>query len=207
MANRRLASRSRRAATGTCRARTAVRGEPTPRGGSAAARLQGIATKTTLSGSITTTGTAPSRCSAAGGTRTTTGCCAERAGFWWDDATNQCYDPWGCWDNAAPIALLAYSCSGLSCRFDGGGSSDIDGIIVAYEWDFSDGATGSGASVQHAYAQAGSHTVTLTVTDDGGAVGSGSTTVAVTTLWVPARLRGGHRARPRKWDAESPRTS
>jgi PKD repeat protein len=50
--------------------------------------------------------------------------------------------------------------------FDGTGSSDPDGTIVAYHWDFGDGATGSGAQPIHAYSMAGGYTVELCVTDN-----------------------------------------
>lgn len=51
-------------------------------------------------------------------------------------------------------------------QFDGTGSSDPDGTIVSYEWDFGDGATGSGATPTHTYTAFGLYTVTLCVTDD-----------------------------------------
>ncbi|MCU4140519.1 MAG: hypothetical protein MW690_000994 [Methanophagales archaeon] len=50
--------------------------------------------------------------------------------------------------------------------FDASASTDPDGSIVSYEWDFGDGETASGKVVTHAYSDAGSYTVTLTVTDD-----------------------------------------
>jgi PKD repeat protein len=37
--------------------------------------------------------------------------------------------------------------------------------LVAWHWDFGDGASGTGAAVSHAYLEAGTYTVTLTVTD------------------------------------------
>jgi PKD repeat protein len=40
--------------------------------------------------------------------------------------------------------------------------------IVSYRWTFGDGATGSGVTVSHAYATAGTYTVQLTVTDEAG---------------------------------------
>lgn len=70
--------------------------------------------------------------------------------------------------NAAPVAAFTQSCSQLDCAFDAGGSSDPDGTIAGYAWDFGDGATGSGKTAQHSFA-AGTHTVTLTVTDNDGA--------------------------------------
>jgi len=51
-------------------------------------------------------------------------------------------------------------------------SSDPDGSIVAWSWDFGDGATSSAHSPAHTYADAGRYTVRLTVTDDDGATAS-----------------------------------
>jgi PKD repeat protein len=48
--------------------------------------------------------------------------------------------------------------------FDATNSSD-DVDIVTYEWDFGDGATGTGAVTTHTYATPGSYVVTLTVWD------------------------------------------
>jgi PKD repeat protein len=50
--------------------------------------------------------------------------------------------------------------------FDGSGSSDKDGAIVAYQWDFADGSGASGMIVRHQFAESGRYPVTLTVTDD-----------------------------------------
>jgi PKD repeat protein len=54
---------------------------------------------------------------------------------------------------------------------DGTASRPVTGSIVLYQWDFGDGATASGAVVEHTYTRAWRYTVTLTVTDSGGAVG------------------------------------
>jgi PKD repeat protein len=63
--------------------------------------------------------------------------------------------------------------------FNGGASIDPDGFIASYAWSFGDGATGSGASPSHAYATAGSYTVTLTVTDSAGQTAAASQSVTV----------------------------
>jgi len=57
----------------------------------------------------------------------------------------------------------------LNVGFNGAGSSDSDGTIVSYAWDFGDGNTGSGPSPSHVYVSVGNYTATLTVTDDDGA--------------------------------------
>jgi PKD repeat protein len=59
--------------------------------------------------------------------------------------------------------------------FDGSSSSDPDGQIASYSWDFGDGGTATGASPSHAYTTSGNKTVKLTVTDNGG---SKDTTIA-----------------------------
>jgi len=53
---------------------------------------------------------------------------------------------------------------------DAGASSDTDGEIISYDWDFGDGSTGTGADAAHAYDEAGTYTATLSVTDDREAV-------------------------------------
>lgn len=57
-----------------------------------------------------------------------------------------------------------------SARFIGSGSSDLDGTIADYEWDFGDGfsASTSDPEVRHRYANAGTFIITLTVTDNEG---------------------------------------
>jgi len=62
--------------------------------------------------------------------------------------------------------------------FDGSGSADPDGTVVAWSWTFGDGASGSGAIVTHTYISQGPFTVTLTVTDNSG--NTGMTTHAIT---------------------------
>lgn len=72
--------------------------------------------------------------------------------------------------NEAPSAAFAFSCVELVCSFDGSGSSDPDGSITRYDWDFGD-AAGSGVSVSHGFAEPGTYAVSLTVTDDRGGTG------------------------------------
>jgi chitodextrinase len=46
-------------------------------------------------------------------------------------------------------------------------TTDPDGRVVAWSWDFGDGATSTEQNPTHTYASAGTYRVTLTVTDDG----------------------------------------
>jgi hypothetical protein len=82
--------------------------------------------------------------------------------------------------NVAPTASIAApSCTGLSCTFDGRGSSDSDGTITSYAWSFGDNSTGSGATTSRTYSAGGTYQVTLTVTDNGGATASTTRSVTV----------------------------
>jgi parallel beta-helix repeat protein len=68
---------------------------------------------------------------------------------------------------------------GQPAIFDGTGSSDPDGDLLTYSWDFGDGSLpGTGAVVSHTYTAAGLYTVTLTV-NDGTQSASDDTTVTV----------------------------
>jgi len=73
--------------------------------------------------------------------------------------------------NDPPVPKAGPDLSGAIAEvltFDGSHSLDRDGRIIAYDWDFGDGARASGATVTHAYARSGTYAATLTVTDDSG---------------------------------------
>jgi murein DD-endopeptidase MepM/ murein hydrolase activator NlpD len=71
--------------------------------------------------------------------------------------------------NLPPVAAIEFDCTELDCNFDGSGSSDSDGNIVNYSWDFGDTNSGSGEIEAHSYVDDGSYNVRLTVIDDQGA--------------------------------------
>jgi len=83
--------------------------------------------------------------------------------------------------NATPTSGLAP----LTVSFNGSNSTDADGTIASYSWDFGDSATATGATTSHTYNAAGSYTARLTVTDDHGAVSSATVVITVTAP-VPA---------------------
>lgn len=83
--------------------------------------------------------------------------------------------------NQAPVAAFGPpTCQALSCIFDGSASSDTDGSVVDYAWDFGDGSTAHGMTPSHSYGADGDYSVRLTVTDDDGDTGSTSRLVSVT---------------------------
>lgn len=83
--------------------------------------------------------------------------------------------------NAAPTAVIISSAMGATgpanIMFDGSKSRDSDGDTLTYSWDFGDGSTGTGATVNHSYAAEGSYHVILTVND-----GNRSNSVKATTF-------------------------
>lgn len=62
---------------------------------------------------------------------------------------------------------------------DGSGSSDAEGPIESFDWDFGDGSVGEGETASHEYAEAGTYEVSLTVTDAAGATDTVSQSVTV----------------------------
>jgi PKD repeat protein len=85
----------------------------------------------------------------------------------------------------------------LTVNFSSAGSTDLDGRITSYAWNFGDGATTTLANPSHTYASPGTYAATLTVTDDHGATSSASLTITATgslrstAINLTARLRAG----------------
>ena len=75
---------------------------------------------------------------------------------------------------------------GQAVAFDGSGSSDADGSVVAYRWEFGDGAQTTTAVASHAYAAAGAYVAKLTVTDDAGSTAAATVTISVADTTAPA---------------------
>ncbi len=80
--------------------------------------------------------------------------------------------------NQPPTASFTASCTDLACDFSDG-STDADGNVVSWSWDFGDGGTSSAQNPSHIYGAGGTFTVTLTVTDDDGATATASQQVTV----------------------------
>lgn len=74
--------------------------------------------------------------------------------------------------NDPPTASFTSVAAGYTISYDGSASIDTDGAVTDWHWDFGDGSTGTGATVDHTYAAEGTYTVTLRVADNGGAHGT-----------------------------------
>jgi hypothetical protein len=91
--------------------------------------------------------------------------------------------------NQPPEAVLtAAPFSGdppMFVTFDATDSSDPDGVIVRYDWDFGDGTVleDGPAQVSHTYTSVGTFTATVTVTDNEGA--TGTAVVFISTTGAP----------------------
>ena len=81
---------------------------------------------------------------------------------------------------------------GTPATLDASGSSDSDGSVAGWEWDFGDGIRTSGSVVNHTWAAPGTYPVRLTVRDDDGTPRTTIVPVAVgvTALCPPAALPG-----------------
>ena len=82
--------------------------------------------------------------------------------------------------NVKPEAVIDVSTSDLEVTVSGTDSTDDDGDIVSYAWDFGDSGTSDEAEETHTYAEAGTYTIELTVTDDDGDTDTATEEVAVT---------------------------
>jgi len=78
---------------------------------------------------------------------------------------------------------------GTSILFDGTNSSDPDGRISRYEWDFGSYQT-EGPTVRYAFQEPGKYPVTLTVTDDSG-ISTASDTITVNVNAPPIPMIAG----------------
>ena len=96
------------------------------------------------------------------------------------------------WDLTLPPFAVAQASAVLvenytSIDFDGTGSSDPDGTIIKYAWDFNDGSDiETGATVSHTFTSYGDYAVTLTVTDN-----DSDTDVAIINICVEMPAMAG----------------
>lgn len=95
--------------------------------------------------------------------------------------------------NRAPSAVIGTPLvNERTVSVDGSGSTDQDGTIALYSWEFGDGSTGSGPTASHTYAADGTYRVRLTVRDDDGATDTATTTVTTTAPPMDNRIAVDH---------------
>jgi PKD repeat protein len=82
-----------------------------------------------------------------------------------------------------PVASFTYTPSNPTVKdvitFDATSSTDSDGTISNYQWDFGDNTNGNGAIVTHTFAKPGTYNVGLTVTDNDGLTNTVSQTIQI----------------------------
>lgn len=88
---------------------------------------------------------------------------------------------------ATPIAGTAPLC----VTFNGSGSSDPDGRLIAYRWAFGNGDTANGQELKHCYDQPGTYTVELTVQDNDGSTDTAFQQIEVRAPNLPPTARLG----------------
>lgn len=85
-------------------------------------------------------------------------------------------------ENQAPVASISAAGNAnvnTNVTFSSAGSNDPDGSLVAYAWNFGDGANSTQANPSHSYSTAGTYNVSLTVTDNEGATAMASHSIRI----------------------------
>jgi probable HAF family extracellular repeat protein len=113
--------------------------------------------------------------------------------------------PTNLYPTAAFSATPAKGMVSLAVAVDAAASSDPDGSIATFQWNFGDGATATGVTAMHTYAKPGRFRIQLNVTDNGGAVDSAehavvsmSPVAATSYLVTEIPSLGGWYTEPRK---------
>ncbi len=93
----------------------------------------------------------------------------------------------------APVAHAGNDmeiCAGTTVRFDGTKSTDVDGVVNRYSWDFGDGQSGGGDRPEHMFSDAGIYRVTLQIEGDNLGICSpvSSDDLTVTVLDAPVAV-------------------
>jgi PKD repeat protein len=98
--------------------------------------------------------------------------------------------------NLPPVADFTFGVLGLAVTFSDA-STDTDGTIVSWLWDFGDSTTSSSQNPVKVYLGGGSYTVRLTVTDDDGATHFVEKVVDV--AYLPPSAKDNCGKRRRRW--------
>ena len=91
--------------------------------------------------------------------------------------------------NVNPEALFTLSSNSVNTidvvSFDASTTTDSDGTIATYAWDFGDGSSANGVTSTHTYTSAGSFNIVLTVTDNDGATDTATSSITVVVFVAP----------------------
>lgn len=98
---------------------------------------------------------------------------AQLGNFVWEE--DELYNPQG------PVSSFVATADGMTVVFNGTGSTDPDGDIINYRWNFGDGNTATGPIVSYTYRVPGSYTPSLVVIDSNGLQDSSSETMFITS--------------------------
>lgn len=90
----------------------------------------------------------------------------------------------GAGTNAPPTSSFSFNCTGLNCTFTDG-SSDSNGTIASWNWNFGDSSTSTVQNPSHTFAAGGTYSVSLQVTDNGGANSTSTQNVTVSAGNTP----------------------
>jgi serine protease len=96
--------------------------------------------------------------------------------------------------NNPPVADFSYTVSSKTVTFTDR-STDSDGTIASWFWDFGDGHTSTSKNPRYSYSAYGTYTITLRVTDNDGEINSISKTATIATVTKRSRSRSRSRWR------------
>jgi len=82
--------------------------------------------------------------------------------------------------NEPPVAAFTYDQKDLTVKVNGTTSTDSDGTVVSWDWDFAGEASASGPTATYTFMTEGLKAVTLTVADDDGATDTETKMITVT---------------------------
>jgi len=106
---------------------------------------------------------------------------------------------WSALPNVVPVAVITANKSigraPVTLGFSGTGSTDADGIVSSYAWNFGDPSSSTNTSTlatpSHTFAAPGTYTVTLQVKDNGGDASLVASKVITATGVLPAEVKIG----------------
>ncbi len=95
--------------------------------------------------------------------------------------------------NIPPVARFTFTPTSIivpgTVHFDASASTDADGVILRYDWDYGDGDWGSGQTADHLYRTPGPFTVRLIIRDDNTGTASASGLLQAFPIQPPLNIQ------------------